>query len=90
LANLGGSVNDSTGDDFSLRLAMNGLALYFASNRAGGFGAADLYVTTRDSLDGEWGPRDQSRAGPQYCGLRSLSNAEPGWQHVVLQPLDHV
>ena len=55
LANLGGPVNDSTGDDFSLRLAMNGLALYFASNRAGGFGAADLYVTTRDSLDGEWG-----------------------------------
>jgi hypothetical protein len=54
-ANLGDSVNDSIGDDFSLRLAMNGLALYFASNRAGGFGAADLYVTTRDSLDGEWG-----------------------------------
>jgi OOP family OmpA-OmpF porin len=55
LANLGGSVNDSIGDDFSLRLTMNGLALYFASNRAGGFGAADLYVTTRDSLDREWG-----------------------------------
>src|SRR6187549_2429865 len=32
-ANLGDSVNDSIGDDFSLRLAMNGLALYFASNR---------------------------------------------------------
>ena len=54
-ANLGKSVNDSIGDDFSLRLAMNGLALYFASNRAGGFGAGDLYVTTRDSVDREWG-----------------------------------
>jgi Tol biopolymer transport system component len=53
--NLGDSVNDSIGDDFSLRLATNGLALYFASNRAGGFGAADMYVTTRDSLDREWG-----------------------------------
>ena len=53
--NLGDSVNDSTGDDFSLRLASNGLTLYFASNRAGGFGEADLYVTTRDSLDREWG-----------------------------------
>ena len=52
----GDSVNDSIGDDFSLRLAMNGLALYFASNRPGGFGAGDLYVTTRDSLDREWGP----------------------------------
>ena len=56
-ANLGGLVNDSIGDDFSLRLAMDGLALYFASNRAGGFGAGDLYVTTRDSLD-----RDRGRA----------------------------
>jgi Tol biopolymer transport system component len=55
LATLGDSVNDSIGDDFSLRLAMNGLALYFASNRAGGFGAADLYVTTRDSRDRDWG-----------------------------------
>jgi Tol biopolymer transport system component len=54
-ANLGDSVNDSMGDDFALRLAMNGLALYFASNRAGGFGTSDLYVTTRDSLDHEWG-----------------------------------
>ena len=54
-ANLGDAVNDSIGDDFSLRLAMNGLALYFASNRAGGFGAGDLYVTTRDALDREWG-----------------------------------
>ena len=52
-ANLGDSVNDSIGDDFSLRLAVNGLSLYFASSRSGGFGAADLYVTTRDSLDRE-------------------------------------
>jgi hypothetical protein len=34
---------------------MNGLTLYFASNRPGGFGAGDLYVTSRDSLDREWG-----------------------------------
>ena len=54
-ANLGDSVNDSVGDDFSLRLAMSGLALYFASNRPGGFGAGDLYVSTRDSPDREWG-----------------------------------
>ena len=54
-ANLGDSVNDSIGDDFSLRLAMNGLALYFASNRVGGFGAGDLYVTIRESLDHAWG-----------------------------------
>ncbi len=54
-ANLGDSVNDPIGDDFSLRIAMNGLALYFASNRAGGFGAGDLFVTTRESQDHAWG-----------------------------------
>jgi OmpA-OmpF porin, OOP family len=54
-ANLGDSVNDSIGDDFSLRLAMNGQALYFASNRAGGFGAGDLYVTTREKPAQVWG-----------------------------------
>jgi hypothetical protein len=54
-ANLGDWVNDSVGDDFSLRLATNGLTLYFASNRAGGFGAGDLYVTARESRDQAWG-----------------------------------
>jgi OOP family OmpA-OmpF porin len=53
--NLGDSVNDPIGDDFSLRLSVDGLALYFASNRAGGFGKGDLYVTTRAALDDVWG-----------------------------------
>jgi Tol biopolymer transport system component len=54
-AKLGALVNDPLGDDFSLRLAMNGLTLYFGSNRAGGFGAADLYMTTRESQNDAWG-----------------------------------
>jgi len=45
--NVGPLVNDPVGDDFSLRLWADGKALYFASDRAGGFGKADLYVATR-------------------------------------------
>ncbi|MGC9470583.1 MAG: tetratricopeptide repeat protein [Bacteroidales bacterium] len=30
--------------------------LYFTSNRKGGYGDLDIYVSTRDSVGGEWGP----------------------------------
>ena len=52
--NLGDLVNDSTADDFSLRLSNDGKALYFASNRSGGYGAGDLYETTRESAEHGW------------------------------------
>jgi OmpA-OmpF porin, OOP family len=52
--NLGNLVNDSIGDDFSLRLSKDGKALYFASNRSGGYGAGDLYVATRESTEHAW------------------------------------
>ena len=54
-ASLGEPVNDPIGDDFSLRLAVDGRILYFASNRAGGFGQGDLYMTTRESPQHAWG-----------------------------------
>ena len=52
--NAGGVINDSLGDDFSLRLSTDGKALYFASNRSGGFGKGDLYVATRASRSDPW------------------------------------
>lgn len=54
--NAGPLVNDPAADDFSLRLSNDGLTLYFASVRRGGFGAADIYVTTRPSRQQPWGP----------------------------------
>ncbi|HMI55843.1 MAG TPA: hypothetical protein VK494_06635, partial [Gemmatimonadaceae bacterium] len=54
--NLGTPVDDSTAGDFSLRLSSDGKALYFASNRKGGFGKADMYVATRASRQHSWGP----------------------------------
>jgi OmpA-OmpF porin, OOP family len=53
--NAGSLVNDPAADDFSLRLSNDGLTLYFASVRRGGFGAADIYVTTRASRQEPWG-----------------------------------
>jgi Tol biopolymer transport system component len=53
--NVGMLLNDSIGDDFSLRLSSDGKALYFASNRSGGFGRADMYVARRASRQHPWG-----------------------------------
>lgn len=52
--NAGAMINDSSGDDFSLRLSNDGKALYYASNRSGGFGKGDMYVATRASVEAPW------------------------------------
>ncbi len=49
--NLGPVVN-TTAFDGGPALSFDGTALYFFSNRPGGFGGSDLYVTTRTRLGG--------------------------------------
>lgn len=52
--NLGAPVNTS-GQEHAPRLSTDGLELYFSSyNRSGGYGAADLWVTTRATAEEEW------------------------------------
>jgi Tol biopolymer transport system component len=51
---IGFPINDPVADEFSPRLSHDGKALYFGSNRAGGFGKADLYVSTRESPNHPW------------------------------------
>jgi Tol biopolymer transport system component len=53
---LGPSVNALGFGDYSPELSADGLTLYFSSSRPGGFGAADLYITTRESTDDPWEP----------------------------------
>lgn len=55
LENLGSSVNTSLEDSFS-SISSDGLTLYFSSNREAGSGWYDVYMTTRASRDGPWGP----------------------------------
>src|SRR5688572_190626 len=52
--NLGPVVN-STSNDFSPCLSKNELSLYFGSNRSGGVGAADIWVSQRNSVEEPWG-----------------------------------
>jgi hypothetical protein len=53
--NLGPIVNSSTNES-SHSLSADGLELYLASRRAGGFGGIDLWVTTRPTTEDEWDP----------------------------------
>lgn len=53
--NLGSSVN-STSNEYSLSVSDDGLTLYFESDRPGGLGLTDIYVTTRVARDAPWSP----------------------------------
>jgi Tol biopolymer transport system component len=53
--NLGPVVNSSSGDA-GTNVSPDGLELYFSSNRLGGLGGWDLYVSTRKSINDRWGP----------------------------------
>jgi Tol biopolymer transport system component len=52
--NLGPTVNSSS-DDFAPDVSPDGLILHFASDRPGGYGSYDLWVTSRTMLDDDWG-----------------------------------
>lgn len=53
--NLGPIVNSSSNDRHPA-ISKNGLSLYFTSDRPGGFGGLDIWVSHRATLDDPWGP----------------------------------
>ncbi len=59
--NLGPVVN-SVYDDLLPEISRDGLSLYFRSDRPGGFGGADIWVSQRTSVNAAWGP-------PQNLGV---------------------
>ena len=66
--NLGSRINTGATDAAPV-ISEDGLTLYYVSNRSGGFGLDDLYVTTRPSLSSTWeGPVN---LGPQFNSLGS-------------------
>jgi len=72
-------------------ISRDGLTLYFASNRAGGYGGLDIYTSTRTSTDAPWGEPVSlgptiNTAGNEFCptpsrdehALMFVSNGQPG------------
>ncbi len=52
--NLGPTINSKYNDQHPA-ISKNGLSLYFVSNRPGGFGGNDIWVSQRPSLEASWG-----------------------------------
>ena len=52
--NLGPTVNSSA-LDITVNIAADGLSLFFTSDRPGGYGGWDIWVSTRTSVDDLWG-----------------------------------
>lgn len=69
--NLGAPINSADMDQLP-EISPNGLSLYFSSNRAGGLGGNDIYVSQRATLSSVWG-------APQNLGatLNTSSNDSP-------------
>ncbi len=68
------AVVNSTSDDQHPAISKDGLSLYFTSNRPGGSGNFDLWVTQRDSLDDCWLPPVNLGPGVNTPSLESAPN----------------
>ena len=63
--NLGLTVNSSS-DDFAPDVSPDGLTLHFASDRPGGYGNYDLWVTSRVTIEDNWGmPENFAAVAPE-------------------------
>jgi Tol biopolymer transport system component len=58
--NLGATFN--VGRNITPSISAEGLSLYFSSNRSGGSGSMDIWITTRETIDDFWG--DPLNLGP--------------------------
>jgi hypothetical protein len=63
---LGPNVNSISYDTYP-SISSNGLALFFCSDRPGGCGSSDIWVTTRPTTDAEWGPPINCSSLNQAC-----------------------
>ncbi|HSW00342.1 MAG TPA: protein kinase [Sedimentisphaerales bacterium] len=74
--NLGPNVN-SPAHDFAACISADGLELYFSSNRPGGFGDCDIWVSTRTTVSGPWGKAAHLGSGinsPAFDGHTYLTS----------------
>ena len=72
-----GSIVNSPSTDGAPWISSDGLELYFSSFRSGGYGGADIYITTRVSQDAPWG---------EPVNLGPVVNSQYREQFVSLSP----
>ena len=68
--NLGAEIN-SAANDQGPAISTDGLSLYFASTRVGGFGGNDIWVSRRQHKDGPWGTPQNLGATINTSGVES-------------------
>ncbi len=72
--NLGSQVNSSSNAG-CLSISADGLSLFFASERPGGYGGIDIWVTTRETTGDDWGT-------PVNLGPTVNSSAWDNWPNI--------
>ena len=82
--NLGATVNTANADQNST-ISPNGLSLYFASNRPGGLGGTDVWVSQRATLTSAWGPPQNLGATVNSSSAESLNSISLDGRTAVFQ-----
>jgi Tol biopolymer transport system component len=79
------TVSPSRGADFNPFISRDGLSLYFSSDRPGGFGGFDIWVSERPSVNDPWG--EPQNLGPNV-NTPSTENSpalSPDGRHLYFQ-----
>jgi serine/threonine protein kinase/tetratricopeptide (TPR) repeat protein len=71
--NLGPTVNSPQSDNFPV-VSPDGLELYFASDRPGGYGSEDIWMSKRAKADDPWGPPVNLGPGINSAGYDRASS----------------
>jgi Tol biopolymer transport system component len=79
--NLGPGINTSAWDNWP-GISPDGLVLFFASNRSGGYGGWDLHMSRRTTKKDPWGP--PVNLGPTINGAASEVHANVSYDGTIL------
>ncbi len=82
--NLGATINSADMDQLPAP-APSGLSLYFTSNRAGGLGGNDIYVSQRATLSSAWGAAQNLSAIINTSSNDSVSSISPDGREMFMQ-----
>jgi hypothetical protein len=77
--NMGQAVNSSAYDAEPC-LSSDGLALFFCSNRSGGMGSYDIWLTTRPSQAAAWSPPVNLGPPINTSGMEGMPCLSPDWK----------